>query len=471
MEQSFLRLRRALGEVSSTIYDSYVGTVTASRGNTVYCAGLAGRLGLGDLCRIHNAAVPAQRSIGIPEDLEGGAGTYAEVIGFEADEALLLPYGDLHGVTFGDEVRLEDDRRLVFPDRTWCGRVIDAMAQSIDTLGALPKGPIGYSVHAAPLEAHRRRLLGPRIGLGVRALDLFTPCRRGQRLGVFAGSGVGKSTLLSMMAQHADADVIVVGLIGERGRELNEFVQSILGPKGLPRSVVIAATSDTSPLLRRRAGYLTLTVAEYFRDQGANVLCLFDNVTRFAMALREIRSAAGEPPALRGYPAGALTELPRLLERAGPGEAEGSITALFSILVEGDDHTEPVADTVRGILDGHVWLDRNIAERGRFPAIDVLKSVSRTAPDVYDDTERGLVMQARAFMHEYAKMEEIIELGAYQPGSNPTLDQAIRLKPEFDALLAQHPLERATLEESRQRLNLVLADSASTRTKETTNDS
>jgi flagellum-specific ATP synthase len=291
----------------------------------------------------------------------------------------------------------------------------------------------------------RRRPLGPRVSLGVRALDLFTPCCGGQRIGIFAGSGVGKSSLMSMVARGSAADVLVIGLIGERGRELGEFLHRTLGEEGRARSVIVAATSDMPAMMRRRAAYVTLTVAECLRDRGLRVLCLMDSVTRFAMALREIYLAAGEVPTGRGYPPSVFAELPRLLERAGPGEGEGAVTGLFTVLVEGDDTNEPVSDAVRGILDGHIVLDRGIAEGGRFPAVDVPRSLSRTAPGCYAPAERELVREARMLMRAYAEMAELIRLGAYKRGSDPKVDEAIRLYPAIESFIGQKKGERADL--------------------------
>ena len=302
----------------------------------------------------------------------------------------------------------------------------------------------------------RRRPLGPQIGLGVRALDLFTPCCEGQRIGIFAGSGVGKSSLMSMIARGTAADVLVIGLIGERGRELGEFLHRTLGEEGRSRSVIVAATSDMSAMMRRRAAYVTLTIAECLRDRGLRMLCLMDSVTRFAMALREIYLAAGEVPTSRGYPPSVFAELPRLLERAGPGEGEGAITGLFTVLVEGDDDNEPVSDAVRGILDGHVVLDRGIAEGGRFPAVDVPRSLSRTAPGCYAPAERELVREARMLMRAYAEMAELIRLGAYRPGGDPVLDRAVALRPQLEELLRQEVDEAADPADGFERLARVL---------------
>jgi flagellum-specific ATP synthase len=269
-------------------------------------------------------------------------------------------------------------------------------------------------------------------------MNAFLTVCKGQRMGIFAGSGVGKSTLLSMMARHTLADISVIGLIGERGREAREFVEDDLGLEGMDRSVVVVATSDEPPLVRRQAAYLTMAVAEFFRDLDKDVLCLMDSVTRFAMAQREISLSAGEPPATRGYTPTVFAELPRLLERAGPGaEGQGSITGLFTVLVEGDDHNEPVADAVRGILDGHVVLDRTIAERGRFPAVNILRSVSRTMPGCNSMEQNAIIDRSRKLVSVYEDMAELIRLGAYRQGSDPRVDEAIHYFPAIDEFLSQ----------------------------------
>jgi flagellum-specific ATP synthase len=276
-------------------------------------------------------------------------------------------------------------------------------------------------------------------------------------MGIFSGSGVGKSVLLSMLARNTESDVTVIGLVGERGREVQEFLQDDLGEEGLRRAVVVVSTSDEPALMRRQAAYLTMAVAEFFRDADKDVLVLMDSVTRFAMAQREIGLSAGEPPTTKGYTPTVFTELPRLLERAGPGTGRGTVTGLFTVLVDGDDHNEPVADAVRGILDGHIVMERAIAERGRYPAINILKSVSRTMPGSCDPQYLQTVLRARQYMSTFSDMEELIRLGAYRPGSNPEVDEAIRLQPALDAFLAQGKKEATNLADGYQRLAQILS--------------
>ncbi|WP_270374496.1 flagellar protein export ATPase FliI [Marinicauda sp. Alg238-R41] len=382
-----------------------------------------------------------------------------EVVGFRGETALMMSFGNLNGIRAGAEARLDPEPATVRPHASWLGRVMDGAARPVDGGGPLAEGEAPYPLRGEPPCAHSRARLGDRLDLGVRALNIFAPMRKGQRLGIFAGSGVGKSVLMSMLAKGSSADVIVIGLIGERGREAREFVEDTLGPDGRAKAVVVTETSDSPALARRQAAYLTMSVAEYFRDQGLNVLCLMDSVTRFALAQREIGLAAGEPPTTRGYTPSVFAELPRLLERAGPGpEGSGTITALFTVLVDGDDHNEPIADAVRGILDGHVVMSRAIAERGRFPAIDVLKSISRTAPEVYAPEEVPLARQARKVLAAYADMEELIRLGAYTSGSNPEVDRAIAVNEPLEILLAQGKDEAASIEESFAALASILVD-------------
>jgi flagellum-specific ATP synthase len=380
-----------------------------------------------------------------------------EVVGFSGANALLMPFAPLEGVRRGCRAVVSASAASVRPSPLWLGRVVNAMGQPIDGKGPLSQGPAPVPFRNVPPPAHARRRVGGPLDLGVRALNTFLTCCRGQRLGIFAGSGVGKSVLLSMLARNVAADVSVIGLVGERGREVQEFLQDDLGEEGLARSVVVVSTSDEPALMRRQAAYLTLAVAEYFRDEAKDVLVLMDSVTRFAMAQREIGLSAGEPPTAKGYTPTVFTELPRLLERAGPGGLEqGTITGIFTVLVDGDDHNEPVADAVRGILDGHIVMERAIAERGRYPAINILKSISRTMPRSADPNYLPVITRARQVMATYADMEELIRLGAYRAGSSAEVDEAIRLHPALEGFLAQRKDEATALVEGYQRLAQIM---------------
>ncbi|MCI3135045.1 flagellar protein export ATPase FliI [Phenylobacterium aquaticum] len=390
----------------------------------------------------------------------------AEVVGFRETRALLMPFGPVEGVAPGAEIRIEPEGSVVRPTKAWLGRIVDSFGNPIDGLGPLPQGQAVYPLRASPPAAHARGRVGERLDLGVRSMNVFTTCCRGQRLGVFAGSGVGKSVLLSMLAKQADCDAVVVGLIGERGREVREFIEETLGEEGLRRAIVVVATSDEPALKRRQAAYMTLALAEFLRDQDMEVLCMMDSVTRFAMAQREIGLAAGEPPTTKGYTPTVFTELPKLLERAGPGPIRpdgttaGPITGIFTVLVDGDDHNEPIADAVRGILDGHIVMERAIAERGRFPAINVLKSISRTMPGCQLPEEREVVKMARQTLSAYANMEELIRIGAYRAGADPLVDRAIQLNPALEEFLRQDKDEATSLDDSFERLARVLMGEA-----------
>src|ERR1700761_167170 len=379
-------------------------------------------------------------SLGGQVKLSGGSGKQisCEVVGFRDGRALVMPLGNLEGMSLAARADFEDKPAVIYPSTAWLGRVLNAFGEAEDGKGPLPQGTTAYSLKAQAPTAHARNRVGGKLDLGVRALNAFATCCKGQRMGIFSGSGVGKSTLLAMLARNTKADAIVIGLIGERGREVKEFIEDDLGPEGLARSIVVAASSDEAPLVRRQAAYVAMTIAEPLRDQGLNVLLLMDSVTRFAMAQREIGLSAGEPPASKGYTPTVFAELPRLLERAGPGiDGKGSITGLFTVLVEGDDHNEPVADAVRGILDGHIVLERAIAERGRFPAINVLKSVSRSMPGCNTPDEQAVILEARKPLTVYEDMAELIRLGAYKTGTNPEVDNAVRLYPALEAFLSQ----------------------------------
>ncbi|MCD0419072.1 flagellar protein export ATPase FliI [Rhodopseudomonas sp. BR0M22] len=386
-----------------------------------------------------------------------------EVIGFTGNNAIVMPFAGLEGVRRGCRAIIANAAAQVRPSPHWLGRVVNALGEPIDGKGPLVQGPSPMSFRNQPPPAHSRKRVGAPLDLGVRALNTFLTCCRGQRMGIFAGSGVGKSVLLSMLARNVDAAVSVIGLIGERGREVQEFLQDDLGEEGLARSVVVVATSDEPALMRRQAAYLTLAIAEYFRDNDKDVLCLMDSVTRFAMAQREIGLSAGEPPTAKGYTPTVFTELPKLLERAGPGLGEGTITGIFTVLVDGDDHNEPVADAVRGILDGHIVMQRAIAERGRYPAINVLKSVSRTMPKSADPAYLPLIKRARQIMGTYADMEELIRLGAYRPGSSAEVDEAVRLHEPLEDFLRQGKDEATSLQSGYAQLEQILSNSETER--------
>ncbi len=399
-------------------------------------------------------------SIGSRVSIKARNGQYVkcEIIGFKEGKALAMPYDSLEGVGIGSKAFIENAQPVVSPSPQWLGRVINALGEPIDGKGSLQHGDDPVQIKGSPPLASTRQRVGEKLDLGVRALNSFVNLCSGQRIGIFAGSGVGKSVLLSMLAKYTDTDVAVIGLIGERGREVQEFIQDELGEEGLKRSVVVVATSDESALMRRQAAYMTLAVSEYYRNQGHNVLCMMDSVTRFAMAQRDIGLAGGEPPATKGYTPTVFAELPKLLERAGPGPVgAGNITAVFTVLVEGDDHNEPVADAVRGILDGHIVMERAIAERGRYPAINVLKSVSRSMPHCNSDEENALITEAKRYLSAYSDMEEMIRLGAYRKGSNPEVDRAIELNPHLEDFLSQNKNDHTDMQEGYQKLQEILS--------------
>ena len=418
------------------------GRVSGILGMTVEVAGLEQALSIGDWCHL---------------DSRSGGRIVAEAIGFRGGKALLQPFGPLDGIGLGSKVEMARAEPAVYPSKAWLGRIVNALGEPLDGKGPLPLGMERCRLRKAAPPAHARRRVGAKLDLGVRAINAFLTCCQGQRMGIFAGSGVGKSILLSMLARYTSAEVNVVGLIGERGREVQEWIADELGPEGLAHSVVVVATSDEPPLMRRQAALLTMTLAEYFRDQGKDVLCLMDSVTRYAMALREIGLSAGEPPAAKGYTPSVFSELPKLLERAGPGvEGSGTVTGLFTVLVEGDDHNEPIADAVRGILDGHIVLDRRIAERGRYPAIDVLKSISRTLPGCNEDWQNQLLQRGRELLSAYEDMAELIRIGAYKSGSDAKVDEAIHYQPGLEAFLSQDKAEQSGLDEGYQQLAALL---------------
>ncbi len=437
-------MQALLKEIDSLVPLRRFGRVARIEGLLVEVTGAAGAVSLGG-----QVSLSCSNGKRIP----------CEVVGFREGRAQVMPLGTLEGVSLGARADFDDRPANIYPARSWLGRVLDAFARPVDGKGPLPQGTVGYPIRAQAPSAHSRARVGEKLDLGVKALNTFATCCKGQRMGIFSGSGVGKSTLLAMLARNTNADAIVIGLVGERGRELKDFIEDDLGEEGLKRSVVVAATSDEPALVRRQAAYVAVTIAEQLRDQGLHVLLLMDSVTRFAMAQREVGLSAGEPPATKGYTPTVFAELPRLLERAGPGAAgtQGSITGLFTVLVEGDDHNEPIADAVRGILDGHIVLDRAIAERGRFPAINVLRSVSRVMPQCNSDAEQALVVRARSELAIYEDMAELVRLGAYKSGTSAEVDQAIGFYPHLEAFLTQKKTERVTLAEGYGMLERILA--------------
>ncbi len=417
------------------------GRVNRVQGLLIECSGLHHALSVGSRCVI------------VARD---GREILTEVVGLQEGTAMLMPFTGVEGIGVGCKVKLESAASVIYPDISWKGRIINALGHEMDGKGTLKRGDVPYALKAAPPPASKRNRVEGKIDLGVRAINTFLTCCKGQRMGIFAGSGIGKSLLVSMLTKYSTAEIKVIGLIGERGRELHEFIHEYLGEEGIKKAVIVAATSDESALMRRQAAYLTMTIAEFFRDQGKDVLCLMDSVTRFAMAQREIGLSAGEPPATKGYTPTVFVEMPKLLERAGPGTAKGSITGLFTVLVEGDDHNEPISDAVRGILDGHIVLDRAIAERGRYPAINVLRSVSRTLPKCNSDAENTLINRARQMLSTYENMAEMIRLGAYRKGSDAGVDEAMLYYPKIEAFLQQRGDESSTLAEGYARLQRIM---------------
>ncbi len=442
-------LAAAIRDIKSIGTRSHEGRVTALEGLRIEAVGPQEALKLGAYVRFGSENGPR-----------------GELVGFADGRAVLLACDPLDGLGPGTPVHFASGLDVVRPGEGWLGRVIDAFAEPLDGKGPLTAGLRPRLVKASAPNAQARARVDQKMALGVKAIDVFAPCARGQRLGVFAGSGVGKSTIMSMLARGADADVIVIGLIGERGREVREFIEDTLGPDGLAKSVIVTATSDEAAPRRRRAAWLTLAVAEHFRDAGKQVVCFLDSITRFAMAQREIGLAAGEPPTTRGYTPSVFAELPKLLERAGPGiaaaegEPQGHITGLFTVLVDGDDHNEPISDAVRGTLDGHVTLSRQIAERGRFPAVDVLKSISRLQNLLQTPEEKAIALRARRLMALYSNMEELVRIGAYAKGADPEVDEAVRLWPQLEAFLQQDVHEVASPQESYAQLKAILAPPA-----------
>ena len=416
-----------------------VGAVTGMAGLIIDSEGP--NVGLGDLCLVRSPRTDFS--------------VRAEVVGFREHRVLLMPLGDTAGLHVGCEVAACDRPPLPRPGPELLGRVLDAFGRPFDGKGLVPVERGAVRSGAPPHPLRRQRIREP-LATGVRVIDTFIPAGRGQRLGLFAGSGVGKSTLLGMIARGAASDVVVVGLIGERGREVREFVEKDLGPEGLRRSVVVVATSDTPAPLRLRAAFTATAIAEAYRETGANVLLMMDSITRFAMAQREIGLAIGEPPATRGYTPSVFALLPRLLERSGAAET-GTITGLYTVLVEGDDLNEPVTDAVRGILDGHIVLSRSLANFNHYPAVDVLESVSRLSRDICSPDELSAVARAREHLALYRKNEDLVAIGAYQKGASAALDQAIAMHEPLRQFMRQGIDEQTPRADSFAQLRKIVA--------------
>lgn len=385
----------------------------------------------------------------------GGREVFAEVVGFREDTSLLMPLGELKGISPGCDVITCGSSFSLNVGPALLGRVLDGLGQPMEELNLDKSQLERYSVDNEPLNPLHRRRINSVLPTGVRALDMLLTCGMGQRIGIFAGSGVGKSTLLGMIARSSSADVNVIGLIGERGREVLDFLEKDLGPQGLARSVVVTATSDQPALVRLKGAYVASSIAEYFRDQGKNVMLLMDSLTRFATAQREVGLAIGEPPATKGYTPSVFAVLPKLLERSGMGP-RGSITAFYTVLVEGDDMNDPIADNVRGILDGHIVLSRELAFRNHFPSIDILGSVSRLMAEITPREHQALASRLRDILATYRQAEDLINIGAYKAGTNPKIDEAIKYYPGIIKFLQQAPGELCPYNDSLENLSQVL---------------
>lgn len=414
-------------------YEKKLGKVAKVVGLTVESIGPAAKLN--DLCHI------------ITQDKDQVIN--AEVVGFRDDRVLLMPYDQTVGVGLGSRVENTGAPLKVMVGDELLGKVLDGLGNPID--GSEIHCSCGYSVQAQPPDPLTRELIDTVLPLGVKAVDGLLTVGKGQRIGIFAGSGVGKSTLMGMFARNTKADINVIALIGERGREVREFIERDLGPEGMKRSVVVVATSDKPALIRKKAAMTATAVAEYFRDQGRDVLLMMDSLTRFSMAQREIGLASGEPPVSRGYPPSVYGEMPQLLERAGRSD-KGSITGLYTVLVDGDDFNEPIADTARSILDGHIVLDRKIAQKNHYPAIDVLQSISRVMSSIVDPQHKKAAGQLKNVLATYAEAEDLVNIGAYKAGSNPSIDYALSKIDAVNEFLQQDVYEKLSFEESILRL-------------------
>ena len=410
---------------------------------------------IGKVCEIIGLIIEAdgpKSSIGDLCHIKTSQGVVnAEVVGFRDNKILLMPLSQMDGLKPGDCVTNTKAPMKIKVGKELIGRVLDGLGNPIDNLGEINTGRL-YSTQANVINPLKRKLIREPLSLGIRSIDMFTTVGKGQRLGVFAGSGVGKSTTLGMMAKNTKADINVIALIGERGREVREFIESTLGEEGLKRSVVVVATSDQPSLVKIKAGFVATTIAEYFRDEGYDVLFMLDSVTRIAMAQREVGLAVGEPPATRGYTPSVFALMPKLLERAGSND-KGTITGLYTVLVEGDDFNEPISDTVRSILDGHIVLSRDLAHKNHYPAVDILQSVSRVMNDVVDNNHKIAASKIRTLLALYHKNEDLINIGAYVKGSDRNVDKAIALIGDINAFLTQNTNDKIDFNFALNQLN------------------
>jgi flagellum-specific ATP synthase len=434
-----MRAQRLLDSVRSADWIKRTGKIVRSVGLTVESEGPGARLG--EVCEIVSRV--------------HGRGTLAEVVGLSEGRVLLMPYEDLIGIEAGSEVVATGESAYAVVGNQLLGRVVDGFGNPLDGK-AIDHSGIKYPLYPQPINPLSRGTITEQLETGVRAIDCLLTIARGQRVGIFSGSGVGKSTVLSMIARQVQADVAVVALIGERGREVKAFVETGLTNIARDKTVVVAATSDQPPLVRRRAAFLATAIAEYFRDQGLSVCLTMDSVTRIAMAQREIGLASGELPTARGYTPSVFSLLPRLLERGGVASNGGSLTALYTVLVEGDDMNDPIADTVRSILDGHIVLSRDIAHRSRFPAIDIPQSISRLASSVVSEDEQKIATEVVKLLAQYESSRDLIEVGAYQAGTNAVVDRAIKIIPDLERFLAQKPDEVEPRQKAMQRLRAIV---------------
>jgi flagellum-specific ATP synthase len=407
------------------------GVVTATDGLSLKIDGLAGYAALGDMVRISTERRAGKRGV-----VESDRDVRARIVAMDGDTVTGFAYGSLTGAAVGNMATLDRAGGDATPCDAWIGRIIDAFGMPMDE-GALRQGESPVPLERSAPNAARRKKLGPRLSTGMCVLDTLLPICRGQRIGLFAGSGVGKTSLLGDIARGVDCDVAVIAMIGERGREVRAFIEDVLGEEGRKKSVIIASTADQSPLAKKRGAHLAMATAEYFRDQGKQVLLMFDSLTRYAEAHREIALSAGEAPSLHAFPPSTFRTIASLVERSGPGvDGQGDITAVFAVLVAGSDQNEPVADMIRGILDGHIVLERKIAERGRFPAIDVSRSVSRSLPGAASETENLLLREARAIIRAYEDSETIVRAGLYAHGADAQIDRALEIWPKLDGFIA-----------------------------------